>query len=464
LLQAPRRAPEITHPENRMECRINLPESEMPRQWYNALPDLPTPLAPPLDPQTQKPVSPEQLEVIFPKAVIEQELSPVRWLDIPEPVLDIYRLFRPTPLVRARKLEQALGVKCKIFYKNESVSPAGSHKPNTAVPQAYYNKQEGVRRIATETGAGQWGTALSFACSQLGLDCTVYMVKVSYNQKPYRRILINAYGGEIFPSPSENTRTGRAMLAADPDCAGSLGLAISEAVEDAATHDDTKYALGSVLNHVLHHQTIIGLEVEKQLAMLGEKPDYLVGCVGGGSNFAGLVLPFLPRKLAGENIRFIAVEPKACPTLTRGQFRYDYGDVAKLTPLLKMHTLGHAFMPAPIHAGGLRYHGGAPIVCNLANEGLVDATAYFQTECFEAARLFLRTEGFLPAPETSHAIKGAIETAKRAKPGENVVFLYSGHGLLDLASYDAFFQGKLTDFAYPEASIAEALKDCPNVG
>ena len=446
-----------------MECRINLPESEMPRQWYNALPDLPTPLAPPLDPQTQKPVSPEPLEVIFPRAVIEQELSPVRWLDIPEPVLDIYRLFRPTPLVRARKLEQALGVKCKIFYKNESVSPAGSHKPNTAVPQAYYNKQEGVRRIATETGAGQWGTALSFACSQLGLDCTVYMVKVSYNQKPYRRILINAYGGEIFPSPSENTQTGRAMLAAAPACAGSLGLAISEAVEDAATHDDTKYALGSVLNHVLHHQTIIGLEVEKQLAMIGEKPDYLVGCVGGGSNFAGLVLPFLPRKLAGEKIRFIAVEPKACPTLTRGQFRYDYGDVAKLTPLLKMHTLGHAFMPAPIHAGGLRYHGGAPIVCNLANEGIIDATAYFQTECFDAARLFLRTEGFLPAPETSHAIKGAIETAKQAKPGENVVFLYSGHGLLDLASYDAFFQGKLTDFAYPEASITEALKDCPNV-
>lgn len=446
-----------------MECRINLPESEMPRQWYNALPDLPTPLAPPLDPQTRKPVSPEQLEVIFPKAVIEQELSPVRWLDIPEPVLDIYRLFRPTPLVRARKLEQALGVKCKIFYKNESVSPAGSHKPNTAIPQAYYNKQEGVRRIATETGAGQWGTALSFACSQLGLDCTVYMVKVSYNQKPYRRILINAYGGEIFPSPSENTQTGRAMLASDPDCAGSLGLAISEAVEDAATHDDTKYALGSVLNHVLHHQTIIGLEVEKQLAMIGEKPDYLVGCVGGGSNFAGLVLPFLPRKLAGENIRFIAVEPKACPTLTRGQFRYDYGDVAKLTPLLKMHTLGHAFMPAPIHAGGLRYHGDAPIVCNLHAEGLVDARAYYQNECFEAAKLFLSTEGYLPAPETSHAIKAAIDLAKTAKPGSVIAFLYSGHGLLDLASYDAFLKGELTNFELPQEDIDSALKDCPTV-
>ncbi|MFU2209278.1 TrpB-like pyridoxal phosphate-dependent enzyme [Solidesulfovibrio sp. C21] len=446
-----------------MELKITLPESEMPRQWYNALPDLPTPLAPPLDPQTKQPVDPAQLELIFPKAVIEQELSSQRWLPIPEPVLDIYRLYRPTPLVRAKRLEKALGVKCKIFYKNESVSPAGSHKPNTAIPQAYYNKMEGVRRISTETGAGQWGTALSFACSQLGLDCTVYMVKVSYTQKPYRRILINAYGGEIFPSPSENTKTGRAMLEQDPDCTGSLGLAISEAVEDAVTHDDTRYALGSVLNHVLHHQTIIGLEVEKQLAMIGAKPDYLVGCVGGGSNFAGLVLPFLPRKLAGEKIRFIAVEPKACPTLTRGQYRYDYGDVAQLTPLLKMHTLGHAFMPAPIHAGGLRYHGGAPIVCNLANEGIVESTAYFQTECFEAAKLFLRTEGFLPAPETSHAIKAAIETARQAGPDENVVFLYSGHGLLDLASYDAFLQGKLTDYAYPESHIAEALKSCPDI-
>ena len=446
-----------------MEYKINLPESEMPRQWYNVLPDLPTPLAPPLDPQTKEPISPEQLEVIFPKTVIEQELSPVRWIDIPEPVSDIYRLYRPTPLVRARRLEEAIGARCKIFYKNESVSPAGSHKPNTAIPQAYYNKIEGVRRISTETGAGQWGTALSFACSQLGLACTVYMVKVSYNQKPYRRILINAYGGEIFASPSEQTQSGRAMLAKDPDCAGSLGLAISEAVEDAALHDDTKYALGSVLNHVLLHQTLVGLEVEKQLAMIGAKPDYLVGCVGGGSNFAGLVLPFLPRKLSGENIRFIAVEPKACPTLTKGQFRYDYGDVAQLTPLLKMHTLGHAFMPAPIHAGGLRYHGGAPIICNMVNEGLVDATAYYQTECFEAAKLFLRTEGFLPAPETSHAIKAAIETAKTARPDENVIFLYSGHGLLDLASYDAFLQGRLSDFAFPDAQLAEALKSCPDI-
>ena len=446
-----------------MDLRINLSARDLPRQWYNALPDLPTPLAPPLDPQTQKPIDPAQLEVIFPKTVIEQELSPQRWLDIPEPVLDIYRLYRPTPLVRAKRLEEALGVKCKIYYKDESVSPAGSHKPNTAIPQAYYNKMEGVRRIATETGAGQWGTALSFACAMLGLKCTVYMVKVSYNQKPYRRVFINAYGGEIFASPSTQTQSGRAMLEQHPDCAGSLGLAISEAVEDAVTHDDTRYALGSVLNHVLHHQTVIGQEVEKQLAIAGEKPDYLVGCVGGGSNFGGLVLPFLPRKLSGEPIRFIAVEPKACPTLTRGQYRYDYGDVAKLTPLLKMHTLGHAFMPAPIHAGGLRYHGGSPIICNLTNEGIVEPVAYYQTECFEAAQLFLRTEGFLPAPETSHAIKAAIEVAKKAKPEETVVFLYSGHGLLDLASYDAFLQGKLQDFAYSDEELAEALRSCPTI-
>ncbi|MDQ7833439.1 MAG: TrpB-like pyridoxal phosphate-dependent enzyme [Desulfovibrionaceae bacterium] len=444
-----------------MEMKILLPEREMPTKWYNALPDLPTPLAPPLDPQTHKPLTPDQLEPIFPKAVIEQELSPKNWIDIPEPVLDVYRLYRPTPLVRARRLEEALGVKCRIYYKNESVSPAGSHKPNTAVPQVYYNKLEGVKRIATETGAGQWGTALSFACGMFGLSCTVYMVKVSYNQKPYRRSLIQAYGGEVFASPSDKTRTGREMLARDPECAGSLGLAISEAVEDAATHDDTKYSLGSVLNHVLLHQTICGLETEKQLAMIGEKPDYLVGCVGGGSNFAGLFLPFLPRKLAGEKIQFVAIEPKACPTLTRGDFRYDYGDVARLTPLVKMHTLGHSFMPAPIHAGGLRYHGDAPLLCNLVAEGLVEAEAYYQLECFDAAKLFLRTEGFLPAPETSHAIKGAIETAKRAKPGEVVVFLYSGHGLLDLPSYDAYLGGRLTNFEYPEEHIAQALKACP---
>ncbi|MGE4293392.1 MAG: TrpB-like pyridoxal phosphate-dependent enzyme [Desulfovibrio sp.] len=446
-----------------MEERIILPASEMPDKWYNPLPDLPTPLAPPLDPQTKQPVSPEQLGVIFPNALIEQEMSPESWIAIPQPVMDTYRLWRPTPLVRARNLEKAIGAKCKIYYKDESVSPAGSHKPNTAVPQAYYNKLEGVKRLATETGAGQWGTALSFACSQFGMDCTVYMVKVSYEMKPYRQILIRNYGATIHPSPSPVTRTGAAMLEKDPDCKGSLGLAISEAVEDAATHEDTKYTLGSVLNHVLIHQTIVGLETEKQLASIGIKPDYLVGCVGGGSNFAGLVLPFLQRKLAGEKITFVASEPKACPSLTRGQYRYDYGDMARLTPLMKMHTLGHSFMPAPIHAGGLRYHGDAPILCNLMAEGLVDARAYFQTECFDAAQLFLRTQGFLPAPETSHAIKAAIEVAKEAGPDQTVVFLYSGHGMLDLASYDAYLQGRLTNFELPQADIDNALKDCPDI-
>ncbi len=446
-----------------MDTRINLPQSEIPKAWYNALPDLPTPLAPPRDPATGDILTPDKLEPIFAKELIAQEMSPERFIAIPEQVQDIYRLFRPTPLVRAKRLEEALGVKCRIYYKNESVSPSGSHKTNTSVPQVFYNKREGVRRLATETGAGQWGTALSFACSMFGMQCTVYMVKVSYEQKPYRKILINSYGGEIFPSPSDRTNAGRAMLAKDPDCKGSLGLAISEAVEDAATHEDTKYTLGSVLNHVLLHQTVVGLETEKQLAMIGEKPDYLVGCVGGGSNFGGLVLPFLPRKLSGENITFVAAEPKACPTLTRGSYRYDFGDMARLTPLMKMHTLGHAFMPAPIHAGGLRYHGEAPIVSNLMAEGLVDARAYYQGDCFEAAMLFLRTEGFLPAPETSHAIASAIDVAKSAKPGSTVVFLYSGHGLLDLASYDAYLRGDLSNYELPQDQIDQALMMCPDI-
>lgn len=446
-----------------METRINLSQKDMPAAWYNALPDLPTPLAPPRDPVTKEILTPEQLEPIFAKELIKQEMSSERLIEIPEPVQDIYRLFRPTPLVRAVRLEKAIGSKCRIYYKNESVSPAGSHKTNTSVPQVYYNKREGVRRLSTETGAGQWGTALSFACGMFDMTCTVYMVKVSFEQKPYRKILINSYGGEIFPSPSEQTNAGRAMLAKDPDCKGSLGLAISEAVEDAATHDDTKYTLGSVLNHVLLHQTVVGLETEKQLAMIGEKPDYLVACVGGGSNFGGLVLPFLPRKLKGEDITFVAAEPKACPTLTRGSFRYDYGDMARLTPLMKMHTLGHAFMPAPIHAGGLRYHGEAPIVSNLMEEGLVDARAYYQKDCFEAALLFLKTEGFLPAPETSHAIASAIEVAKTAKPGSCVVFLYSGHGMLDLASYDAYLRGDLTNYELPQECIDQALMMCPTI-
>jgi tryptophan synthase beta chain len=446
-----------------MANRVNLSESEMPRQWYNVLPDLPVPLAPPLDPQTHKPVEPKVLSAIFPMALIEQEMSAQRFIDIPDEVLQILGLWRPTPLVRARRLEAAIGSKAAIWYKDESRSPAGSHKPNTAVPQAYYNKKAGIRRLATETGAGQWGTALSFACKMFDMACTVYMVRVSYEHKPYRGILIRAYGAEVFPSPSDRTRFGRSMLASDPTSSGSLGVAISEAVEDAATHNDTNYALGSVLNHVLLHQTITGLETRKQLAMLGIQPDVLIGCVGGGSNFAGLVLPFVPDKLEGKKIRFLGIEPQACPTLTRGEFRYDYGDVARLTPLIKMHTLGHGFMPAPIHAGGLRYHGDAPILCHLVHHGLAEAKAYYQTEVFEAARLFLQTEGFLPAPETAHAIKGAIDAAKAAEPGQNVVFLYSGHGLLDLSSYDAFLRGELKDFAYPEESIKEALKACPDI-
>jgi tryptophan synthase beta chain len=446
-----------------MEYRFNLPESAMPKAWYNALPDLPTPLSPPLRPDTHEPVPPEMLAAIFPEPLIEQEMSAQRWIPIPQPVMDIYRLWRPTPLVRAHRLEAALGTKARIYYKDESRSPAGSHKPNTAVPQAYFNKISGIKRLATETGAGQWGTALSFACGQLGLECTVYMVKVSYQQKPYRGIWIRANGAEIFPSPSERTQAGRNALAEDPNNTGSLGLAISEAVEDAASHDNTNYALGSVLNHVLLHQTVTGLETREQLKMIGESPDLLVGCVGGGSNFGGFILPFLQDKLDGKPIRMLGAEPQACPTLTRGDFRYDFGDVACLTPLLKMHTLGHGFMPPPIHAGGLRYHGDAPIVCNLVNDKIVEAKAYYQKECFEAAQLFMQTEGFLPAPETSHAIMATIDEARKAEPGQVIVFLYSGHGLLDLAAYDAYLQGNLENYAYPDEAIRQALKACPDV-
>ncbi len=446
-----------------MDTRILLPESEIPRAWYNVLPDLPTPLPPPLNPQTHEPVSPEMLATIFPPELIAQEMSPERWIPIPEPVLDIYRLWRPTPLVRARRLEKMLGTKARIYYKNESVSPAGSHKPNTSVPQTYFNKIAGIERLATETGAGQWGTALAFACKMFGMECTVYMVKVSFTQKPYRGILIRSYGAEIFPSPSDRTEFGRRMLAEDPDSAGSLGLAISEAVEDAAKHPNTNYALGSVLNHVILHQTVTGLETKRQLELAGEQPDVLIGCVGGGSNFGGFVVPFLPDKLAGKKIRFLGAEPEACPTLTRGQYRYDFGDVACLTPLLKMHTLGHGFYPPPIHAGGLRYHGDAPIVCSLVNDGLAEAKAYYQTDVFEAARLFLASEGFLPAPETAHAIQATIEEARDAEPGKVIVFLYSGHGLLDLGAYETYLQGGLTNYAYPDEAIRKALECCPVV-
>ncbi|THB64176.1 MAG: TrpB-like pyridoxal phosphate-dependent enzyme [Desulfovibrio sp.] len=446
-----------------MDNRVLLPESEMPNQWYNALPDLPTPLAPPLNPETHEPVDPSMLAAIFPEPLIMQEMSPERWIPIPEEVMDVYRLWRPTPLVRAKRLEEAIGTKARIYYKDESVSPAGSHKPNTSVPQAYYNKISGTKRLSTETGAGQWGTALSFACKMFGLECTVYMVKVSYQQKPYRGIWIRANGATIYPSPSDQTEFGRKTLAEDPDNPGSLGLAISEAVEDAAKNDDTNYALGSVLNHVILHQTVTGLETKKQLEIIGEKPDVLIGCVGGGSNFGGFILPFLPGKLDGDKVRFLGAEPQACPTLTRGDYRYDFGDVACLTPLLKMHTLGHGFYPPPIHAGGLRYHGDAPIVCNLVNEGLAEAKAFYQTDAFGAAKLFLHTEGFLPAPETSHAIAAAIDEAKDAPEGKVIVFKYSGHGLLDLAAYDAFLSGDLQNYAYPDEEIRRALQDLPTI-
>ena len=445
------------------QTKIILDEREMPRQWYNVLPDLPEPLAPPLDPETKKPIDPQKLSAIFPMSLIEQEMSDKRWIDIPEPLMEIYTLYRPSPLVRARRLEQAIGTRAKIYYKDESVSPAGSHKPNTAVAQAYYNKIEGVKRLATETGAGQWGTALSFACKMFGMGCTVYMVRCSYDQKPYRGIMIRAYGAEVFPSPSDRTRVGRLVLEKDPQSGGSLGLAISEAVEDAVANPDTKYALGSVLNHVILHQTIAGQEVKKQLHMVGDDPDVLIGCVGGGSNFAGLILPYIPEKLEGKKIRLMAVEPQACPTITKGRFAYDYGDMAKQTPLIKMYTLGHGYFPPPIHAGGLRYHGEAPIVSHLAKLGLVEARAYFQNEVFDAAKLFLQTEGFLPAPETAHAIKAAIDTAKEAEPGQVIVFLYSGHGLLDLSSYDAYLKGELKDQAFTGEEIEQSLAECPQV-
>jgi tryptophan synthase beta chain len=448
------------------ESRIYLSEKEMPRQWYNIQPDLPKPLPPPLNPATGKPIGPGDLSPIFPMGLIEQEVSQKRWIDIPEEVRSIYRLWRPTPLCRARRLEEALKTPARIYYKNESVSPAGSHKPNTAVPQAYYNKKEGVKRLATETGAGQWGSALAFGCKLFDMECQVYMVKVSYQQKPYRRMLMETWGGKVIPSPSDTTEAGRRILAQDPNSPGSLGIAISEAVEDAAKHEDTKYALGSVLNHVLLHQTIVGLETQAQLAKIGVSPDILIGCVGGGSNFAGFCFPFFPEKKKGKPIRFVAVEPTACPTLTKGLYRYDFGDTAQTTPLLMMHTLGHDFIPPGIHAGGLRYHGAAPLICLLVDEGLIDAVAYPQNPVFEAAMLFARTEGTIPAPETAHAIRAAIDEAIRCRERKEekvIVFNFSGHGHFDLASYDAFMSRKLEDYEYPEEKIRAALKDLPKV-
>lgn len=444
-----------------MERKIILKPGEIPRYWYNIQADMPSLPEPPLNPLTKKPVGPDELKPIFPMALIEQEVSTQREIKIPDEVLDILTLWRPTPLHRAFNLEKNLGTPARIYYKNESVSPAGSHKPNTAVAQAYYNKKEGVKRLTTETGAGQWGSALCLAGSLVGLEVTVYMVKVSYHQKPYRKILMEMWGGKVIPSPSTMTNAGRKILEKDPHSPGSLGIAISEAIEDAATHDDTKYSLGSVLNHVLLHQTIIGLEAKKQLEMIGEYPDIVIGCVGGGSNFAGISFPFVRDKINGKDIKILAVEPTACPTLTKGEYTYDFGDTGRLTPLLKMYTLGHDFIPPAIHAGGLRYHGDAPLLCKLYDDGIIDAVAYQQNEVFNAARIFARTEGFLPAPETAHAIKAVIDEALKAKEEKKekvILFNFSGHGHFDMAAYQSFLEGKLEDFVYPEEKVKESLK------
>ncbi|PIZ33399.1 MAG: TrpB-like pyridoxal phosphate-dependent enzyme, partial [Armatimonadetes bacterium CG_4_10_14_0_8_um_filter_66_14] len=404
---------------------------------------------------------------LFPMGLIMQEVSQERWIDIPDPVLDLYKLWRPSPLVRARRLEKALGTPARIYYKNEGVSPAGSHKPNTAVAQAYYNKEEGISRLTTETGAGQWGSALSFACNVFDLKCTVYMVKVSYQQKPYRRSLIQTWGAEVFASPTDRTNAGRGILEKNPDSLGSLGIAISEAVEDAATHDDAHYSLGSVLNHVLLHQTIIGEEALKQMAIAGDFPDVVIGCTGGGSNFAGLALPFVREKFAGRDIRLIAAEPTACPSITRGKYAYDFGDTVQTAPLAKMHTLGHTFVPAGIHAGGLRYHGMAPLVSKLVDDGVVEAVSFSQNPVFDAAVLFAKTEGHIPAPETAHAIRAVVDEALKCKEtGEAkcILFNWSGHGHFDMAAYDAYFAQKLIDCELPQADIDEALTHLPQVG
>ncbi len=447
--------------------KIMLQEKDIPREWYNVAADLPFSLEPPVNPATKLPLDPKDLLAIFPKELIDQELSQKRWIEIPDEIRQIYKVWRPTPLRRALRLEKALKTPARIYYKDESISPPGSHKANTSIAQAYYNMKEGVARICTETGAGQWGSALAYACNIFKIKCTVYMVKVSYEQKPFRKSLMHIWGAEVFPSPTDKTNAGREIRKRFPDTPGSLGIAISEAVEDAATHEDAKYSLGSVLNHVLLHQSVIGLEVKKQLKAAGEKPDILIGCVGGGSNFAGLVFPFVKDKLKGAKIDFIAVEPTACPTMTHGPFAYDYGDTAKLTPLLKMYTLGHSFIPPGIHAGGLRYHGCAPLVSLLVNKGLVTPFEVTQTEIFKSAILFAQTEGHLPAPETAHAIHAAVVEALRAKETKKakcIVINYSGHGHFDLAAYDNYLEGKLKDYHYPKEMIEKALEELKCIG
>ncbi|HET6643517.1 MAG TPA: TrpB-like pyridoxal phosphate-dependent enzyme [Gaiellaceae bacterium] len=443
------------------ETKFLLPESAIPERWYNIQADLPNAPQPILHPGTGEPIGPDDLAPLFPMELIGQEVSQDAEIAIPEAIRDVYRLWRPTPLYRAHRLEQALGTKSRIFYKYEGVSPAGSHKPNTAVAQAYYVKQEGRTRISTETGAGQWGSALALACRLFELECKVYMVKVSYEQKPYRRSMMQTWGAAVVPSPSEDTQAGRAILEEKPDTPGSLGIAISEAVEDAATREDTAYSLGSVLNHVLMHQTVIGQEALAQMEQAGAFPDLIAGCVGGGSNFAGLSFPFLREKIGGREIDVLACEPEACPTLTRGPFAYDFGDTSQLTPLVPMHTLGHDFVPAGIHAGGLRYHGVAPLISQLVLDGLVRAEAYPQTEVFASAVQFARSEGIIPAPEAAHAIHGVVRAAAAAdEEGRELTILFnlSGHGHFDLGAYDAYFSGQLEDFALPDAEIERALQ------
>lgn len=448
--------------------RFQLEEARLPGHWYNIAADLPVPMAPPLHSATGKPVNADDFEPLFCKAIIAQEMSQERYIDIPTPIQDVLKIWRPSPLYRAHRLEKALGTPARIYFKYEGVSPAGSHKPNSAVPQAWYNAQEGIKKLTTETGAGQWGSSLAFAGSLFGLDVTVYQVRVSYDQKPYRRAMMETWGARCLPSPSDTTEAGRAMLAQNPDYLGSLGLAISEAVEVAVKDRHTKYALGSVLNHVLLHQTIVGQEAILQMEMTGHDPDVIIGCTGGGSNFAGLAFPFLGQQLRGEHRtrRFIAVEPAACPSLTRGQFAYDFGDTAHMTPLMKMHTLGSTFTPPGLHAGGLRYHGMAPLISHVAHLGLLEAQAYEQTACFEAGVMFARHEGIVPAPESTHAIKATIEEALRCKRegrAETLLFCLSGHGHMDMSAYQAYFAGQLSDRSYDENELGLALSLLPKV-
>jgi len=450
-----------------MQTKYILSEKEMPTRWYNVQADLPSPLPPVLHPITKQPVGPQDLAPLFPMAIIMQEVSTERYIDIPEEVQEIYKLWRPSPLYRAHRLERVLDTPAKIYYKYEGVSPAGSHKPNTAIAQAYYNKQEGVKRISTETGAGQWGSALALACNYFGLELKVYMVKVSYFQKPYRRSLIETWGAKVVPSPSMDTQAGRSILEQDPESNGSLGIAISEAVEDCVSREDTKYSLGSVLNHVILHQTVIGEESMKQMEMAGDYPDVVIGCVGGGSNFGGLVMPFVREMLRnGKKTRLVAVEPEACPTMTRGVDAYDFGDSVGMAPIVKMFTLGHTFTPPGIHAGGLRYHGMSPLISELQRLGLAESRAYHQNPVFDAAVQFARAEGIVPAPESAHAIRAAVDEALVCKQsGESKVILFglSGHGHFDMGSYDRYFAGELEDYAYPEEKVKEALAHLPEV-